>query len=680
MKKLVYILFFVLYAFYGLMGQGKSKIIEKHFVKQNKVLVRIVPESKQVFDKISTNAIKVTRYNYADGKLSNEVVIHPMLKTYWATDTVKWMQLFQKDKNKMAFVYNALFQNKANAQLSPQKKAQQEKMVYDLLLLSCNFDADVAKACGLLFIDSTINNTNTYVYKLAVYTNSMSVTTSSLLNVTIDASQLSTNKKIIDLGIRSKYKISTLKWKAVDYRNDYSAYNIERSEDSSHFETVNTKPVILLRSQFEKNKEFIFYNDTMPIANKIYFYRIRGINFFAEESEPSNMVKSYSTPAIKSIAIIDSIHVIANRAVSVKWRMENTLETGLLKKYVLLRANKENGKYTSIFESETNLKFVDLKPLPSNFYKVGAITFNNDTLFSYSRVATLIDTIAPIPPIGLKASVDKKGVVTIQWKKNKEADLQGYKLFKANTLKEEFVQINNKFIKDTFYIDKLNLKTLSKKIYYTLAACDNNFNTSLRCLAIEVKRPDTIPPPNPILQALQSKHTGIQLSYILSKTEDLAKHSIFRKSNLDTNFVGIKLISTNDSSNFFIDTTAQCGQTYTYHLLACDEDANCATSKNLMLLYETGFRKKLTTINYVVDRVQKNVRLNWDYNEKEIEKFILYRAKENEPLSIIKTVAGTTLSYVDATPNIGNIYEYRIKAVLFNGAESIISDPIKVIY
>ncbi|MBA3681850.1 MAG: fibronectin type III domain-containing protein [Bacteroidetes bacterium] len=114
--------------------------------------------------------------------------------------------------------------------------------------------------------------------------------------------------------------------------------------------------------------------------------------------------------------------------------------------------------------------------------------------------------------------------------------------------------------------------------------------------------------------------------------------------------------------------------------MAYDEDNNSSSSKDLTIKYETGYRKKLTKINFVVDRTLKSVSLNWEYNENEIEKFILYRKKDNEQLTIIKTVDGKTLSYIDRTPNIGNVYEYRVKAVLYSGAESIISDPVKVIY
>ncbi|MGZ3884798.1 MAG: hypothetical protein ACXVPD_11605, partial [Bacteroidia bacterium] len=80
------------------------------------------------------------------------------------------------------------------------------------------------------------------------------------------------------------------------------------------------------------------------------------------------------------------------------------------------------------------------------------------------------------------------------------------------------------------------------------------------------------------------------------------------------------------------------------------------------------------------DRTLKLVRLRWGYPEKDIEKYIIYRAKKDGPLSIIKTLSAPAQQFEDKTPNIGNVYEYRIKAVYMNGAESVISDPVIVDY
>lgn len=680
MRIVSYILLLVVIGSTKLVAQTNDIVTAKHFTKKNKVILRILPKNKTSYDEITSKSMEVVRYENNNGVLTNSVVIEDLLRSFYIADTLNWMKLFRKDKDKTGFIYNMLYPNNPNEKLPTLEKTKFEKMTFDMMLLACDLDRDIANACGLYLADSSINNTKKYTYKLAMYTNSMSTITNPILSLDIDASQLSVNKNITNLNGKSKNKICTINWKASEYNSDYSGYNIYRSTDNLNFKKVNRSPVILLSTQFEKNKQYIHYSDTMREANKTYYYHVKGINFFGEESEPSNIFSSISITDVNSIPLIDSIKVIQNKVVLLKWRMADNKETALPKKYFLMRSDKDNGIYKTIYENSTNLNYTDRSPDQINFYKVGAVLLNDDTLFSYTRFANIIDTIAPTSPKGLKAIVDKKGLVTLSWATSKESDIQGYKLFKSNRLNDEFIQLNNKFITDTFTTDKLNLKTLSKKIYYKIAASDNNFNTSILSEAIEVKRPDTIAPQAPILVSVNQKTNGISISYILSNSEDLSKEILFKKNINDLEWKEFYIFNRKDSVGSILDTLSDPGQTYAYKLSSSDEDGNTSHSRILDVLFETGFRKKIKDITFIVDRTAKKIDLNWKYDEKNVEKYVIYRSKKDEVPTIIKTLEGNALQFTDKTVNMGNVYEYRIKAAMVNGAESIISAPIIVEY
>lgn len=651
-------------------------ITSKYYVKEKEVLLRWIPPTKDAFDLAVKNGYRITRYTKENNNLLAPWVVAEGIKPYPYNDTIRWIKLLRKNENAQ-FALKALYENNISGKIAKTEKKEQAMMLYNMLLLSCDFDADIAKACGLFMKDSTIADTTLYAYKIEIINAPAS---SKVIPAIFDVNttMLSTNPVISDLQARFKNKTAELKWKAIDLRGSYGGYNVERSSDGVEFKKINTAPVILLSSQFEKKKEFISYSDTLPKTKVKFYYRIKGINHFGEQSYPSNVVSGIGYEELKSSPIVDSIKVIENKKIFIHWKMSDSTENSLPKEYVLLRSDKDNGKYTTMFKSSTEFNFTDQAPQQSNYYKIGAITHGDDTLFSFSRLALIIDTIPPVTPTGVKAKVDTKGNVEIIWDKNTEADFQGYKIYKANDPKEEFVQINNEFARTPAYKDKLNLKTLSRKIYYCVAATDNNYNTSELSKPIEVKRPDTIPPVSAVIKDLKITQEGIKVIWIPSSSEDVKQYVLYRKNEKSNSVDQIKVWNPADSGTTFMDTLLEFGIGYRYKIIVMDEDDNISVSNNPYMLFETGFRKKMRDIKFEADRARKVTTLLWSYPENEIEKYIVYRAKSQEHLTIIKTLSHSASSFTDNTLSMGNTYEYRIKAVFKNGAESIISDPITV--
>ena len=122
------------------------------------------------------------------------------------------------------------------------------------------------------------------------------------------------------------------------------------------------------------------------------------------------------------------------------------------------------------------------------------------------------------------------------------------------------------------------------------------------------------------------------------------------------------------------------GESYNYTLTAFDEDENKAMSSPRYVIYETGYRPKMKKLNAKVDLEKRRIYLNWNVYDKDVEKYVLYRASESEPYIIIATIEGKETTFTDKELSIGNVYLYKIKAVLKNGAESIFNQPLKVTY
>lgn len=658
-------------AFASVFAQNNSLHI-KSWVKKNEILLRWAPYSKEIFDLGAKNGYKIIRTD----KNGNSIVISESVKPLAKEDSL-WFKILKSNKNAMVAA-GALHNNISKAK-DPKKKSEQEMMLYNLMLLSCDFDAAIAKVCGLFYSDKSIDNSNTYTYKIVI-NNLPSGSKIQPGLAKVNSSVLSVNPSIQNLSGIFKNKSVRLKWKASEYKNDFGGYNIERSKDSINFTKLNSSPVILLSSQFEKNKEFIYYLDTFPTVKERYYYRIIGLNHFGEWSQPSNIISSVGYDPLKSFPVLDTIYTIKNQTVFMHWRMQDKNENNAPKEYVICRAAKDKGPYDIVYKAADKFEFIDQKPNAANFYKVGAISYGGDTLYSYSYMVLITDTIPPTIPTGLKAKTDNKGNVILTWNKNPEQDIKGYKIFRSNALHEEFVQINNEFAVEPVFNDKLNLKTLSKKIYYRISAADKRYNNSGLCEPVEVRRPDTIAPVAAIVTALQLSQNGIKVNWINSSSEDVKYSVLYRENESDKIQQKVKEWQAKDTTKTFLDTTIIMGEGYRYKILVSDENDNITVSNNPYMRFETGFRKKINEIKYEVDRAMKTVTLNWSYNEKNVEKFVIYRCKKKGVLTIIKTLPATANSFTDKTLNIGNVYEYRIKPVFTNGAEGIISDGVEVEY
>lgn len=664
MRKIVLLIF--LLNLIAVKSEAQSSIAVKAFVKDGAVTLRWVPSTKSLFDEACKNGYKVVRYGSA---MTNSVILAHDLKPLEIADTAGWGSLMRKDPAAVMAMKNIYRDNSKPA------SKEREQLLYSMMIFSFDFDAGLAKACGL-FLKDTDATGGAYIYKVFLEKPPSGLKYSpGELKVNTEINTMLPS--IQSLGASFKNKTVRLKWKAAAYRNDFAAYMVERSEDSINYQRINNAPLIFLRSAYEKQKEFLYYNDTIPTTGKTYFYRIRGLTHFGGLSEPSNVVKGKGSEPLRSQPVIDSIRAEVG-TVSIHWRMSDDHENDLPSSYLLMRSKKDKGPYQITFSGK-KFSYNDAEPQPSAFYKVGAVA-GNDTVFSFSRMLLIADTVPPAPPEGLKAVVDRKGRVTLSWNKNQEADVQGYKIFRANTLSEEFVQINKQFAKEPAFSDQLNLKTLSKTIFYCVAATDRNYNNSVLSKPVEVKRPDTIAPVAPIITSMSISSKGILLHWIRSSSDDVTRSVLYRQQENSKTDVKIREWPPTDTLSSFTDTTVEQGFGYRYKLLVSDEEDNISLSNFPYLFYESGFRKKMSGIRYTVDRTQKLILLSWDNSEKNIENYVIYRSGKDQPLSIIKTLDRSAASFSDKTVNIGNVYEYRIKAVYRNGAESVISDAVLVEY
>ena len=364
----------------------------------------------------------------------------------------------------------------------------------------------------------------------------------------------------------------------------------------------------------------------------------------------------------------------------INWRMPKNFDLNELAGFDILRAKTITGSYSKINKdplTKTTVKFIDPHPEQSNYYKVVASNSDGDSTYSHPVQGLLPDIKPPQTPIGLMGKVDTSGHVILTWKPNTEKDLKGYRIFRNNAIDEELVEITKIIISDTLFKDTITLETLTEDVFYSITAVDQVYNNSPYAKPVKLKRPDKIKPVAALFKQVVHSDTTITIKWISSTSNDAESYELWRNFE-NTPLQKIKSWKATDSLSEFIDLPQEYGVYYQYQLKVTDDDGNFITSQSAPHYFDARVRKPVKKITYVINTEKKIITLNWEYPEKALYSFAIYKSKKGDPLKLVKTLKGNTFTFEDKEVYIGNEYEYRIKANFNSGAESYISDAIKV--
>src|ERR1044072_8520457 len=145
---------------------------------------------------------------------------------------------------------------------------------------------------------------------------------------------------------------------------------------------------------------------------------------------------------------------------------------------------------------------------------LAAISVENDTAFSFPFLLQLQDNDPPPPPLHVSGAIDTNGVVQLKWEASVSSDLKGYRVFRCNTLEEEFVEITDSVIHTTAFTDTISLQTLTRDIFYSVRSVDRVWNNSAFSTPAHLKRPDKIAPVVPLVKAIYHTDSTVVLRWI----------------------------------------------------------------------------------------------------------------------------------------------------------------------
>lgn len=653
------IFFFI---FSSVLFAQEKPIALKHFVKQEKILIRWAVGDPDLFVLGLKNGYVLEK---TMGEQKQTIVIPPFSER---------VSEFKASADSIHLGYLELINSLiTEASLSPELK----KMTVTILLLGSSADIKLANYCGLFYSD--LNDGRHVSYSVSI-----PKTDFQSNPILCKGDELSENAVMTTLSARSqaKRKQVYLSWEAKTLQKNYGAYWIEKSADSITFTNVNTYPYHFLKSADEPNKTNCDYADTSVTEGDTWYYRITGINYFGENGKSTQIVKVYVPHSVYGEVHIDSVTVQdKERTLHAQFVSEKTQNK--IEKFVLFRSDSLAENYAVVSEIPFTSKPFQMTSAVSvtsgdrYYYKIAAIGFDADTLYSFPYYFFTLDQIPPMTPIGLNGTVNDVGIVNLQWTLNPENDIRGYRIYRSNSLLEEFVEITNEFARDGTFSDTINLRNLTPEIYYRISAVDLNYNNSKLSAPVLILKPDTIAPVQAIINDYLVTANGLEIKWINSSSKDIQKSYLIRSKNnqTDTVFYWTDLITN------FTDTSCENGSAYSYSILVKDKSNNYSVSPAIQINYETGVRTGVTDIQAVADREKKQVRLSWKLPDEPIYSIQIYRAVNEGEFALYKTLRGPDFaSFIDTNVSINNTYHYKIKLVLKSGISSRFSKTKEIIY
>jgi len=336
-----------------------------------------------------------------------------------------------------------------------------------------------------------------------------------------------------------------------------------------------------------------------------------------------------------------------------------------LRKYVLPRGTRA---------------FVDTAATPLEpYYSIAAVGTAGNYLQSLPIYSEIIDTLAPAMPRGLAGTVDTNGVVHLHWRRGTESTLLGYRVYQANDSTHHFHIRTPEPIADTLFVDTVDVKTLSRYVYYRIAAVSTRFVHSPLTPILTLRRPDIVPPAPPVFTGVMVTDSTVWLGWAASPSEDAAQQELSRRV---ADSVSWRVIDTlRATMQSYTDRKVEKRKTYEYRIVTIDS-AGLRSTPALSVLarpYDTGIKPPVSDLRASYDSQNRKARLTWTYApaDRDTFWFVVYRSAAGTPLVQYRAINGADRSFEDHGVPPGS-YQYAIKVMSGAGGQAPLSGAVNV--
>jgi len=281
----------------------------------------------------------------------------------------------------------------------------------------------------------------------------------------------------------------------------------------------------------------------------------------------------------------------------------------LIQHFRVMRADSAKGLYTiakdSIPKSHRITK-VDME-YTTNYFRVESVPVDGDPLSSTPVFVMGIDSIPPLTPEVISATIDSSGQVVLTWQANSEPDLWGYRVFRSNYDDKEYSLVSQGVMQDTVFIDTTHMTLGVENVYYQLHAADTRNNRSPFTEPIVIVKPDIVPPATPTIISFDTSPDTVKINWSASVSDDAVYHKIFKRAIRTENaWTLIEILDTLTAVSPYIDIAVEPGVRYAYTMQAVDEGGLESGPAAMKAVTVPVPKENFESINHFTAEVNKN--------------------------------------------------------------------------
>ncbi len=564
--------------------------------------------------------------------------------------------------------FNVESSNNSNDQLLQiinQSRESEQRFAFGLFAADMSFKASLKAGIG--YIDTNTKNNEDYYYRVT------SKVPSSILEIKSGGTYVKIKDrtklpKPIDLFSVPKDKTILLTWEYELFKSLYVGYFVERSENGIDYTPLHKKPLVNMNDSEKSKFSKMQYLDTIPQNDKKYYYRVKGVTSFGEYSPYSEVESNSGYKKLNDVPHITSHKFYKSGDVEINWEFNKKAETDI-QYFTLNRSIKDKGKYKILKEriNKNERSIIVKELLPSNYFTISAIGKHNQKTSSLPAFVQPIDSIPPNPPIGLEAQIDTTGIVKIRWNPNLEKDILGYRIFRAHTEEEEYIQLTVSPNLEAAFEDKVELKSLNNRVYYKVVAVDQRYNMSEYSEPLIVEKPDLIPPSSPIFYEYKVLEKSVLVKWKNSSSPDIKLYRLLKKDT-SNNWSIVTELGVRKGISEWEDTSVKSSTKYTYTIFAEDESGLISQPSTPITITTKAFSNGniIKSFNGYADRTHKSIVLKWK-SELSVKEYTLYRSKNNGVFSLYRQGLSNIGDFIDNRISPNNEYHYSLKAIDIDG-------------